>query len=163
MPFRWQRAKGLWDKFSMNSLCWQDSFDLLRTLLLLLYVTKGWYLIVLTTTVAIWVYIIVWLWHSDISDVVLWLCSGFYLKKTKRSLETPHTNMSRMNSDQSPCASLAKAALNPNQECGGLDYVTDMCDICFYISEVCFLVFEWCTRICSGNMSAHDIMVCNEK
>lgn len=71
--------------------------------------------------------------------------------------------MSRMNSDQSPCASLAKAALNPNQECGGLDYVTDMCDICFYISEVCFLVFEWCTRICSGNMSAHDIMVCNEK
>lgn len=54
------------------------------------------------------------------------------------------------------------AAPTRNPECGGLVYVSILSVLASVISWLA-CVHEWYTWICKGNVSAHDIMVCNER
>lgn len=60
--------------------------------------------------------------------------------------------MSRPGSDQSPCVSSPKTAVNLSQECSGSDCGTH---------PVCFS--QCCPKLCSGNVSADDITVHNKR
>lgn len=117
----------------------------------------------------LWFHVTLLVHHLHTHDVVLWLCSGFYFKYTVWKQHT-HKHMSRRHFEPSPYVSSVKAALTPDQECGGLECVPilhvlvfgkfrpSVC-VCASVS-VCACVCD-AQRICSDNVSSMTRCVCN--